>query len=92
MIQNHDCTKGFSTNFIGIDDSFNFVPKWEEVAQTGNDDDSTLNEDSKSTTTRTTGASVVSSGVVGYDKPSPSKRRRFMTDVLDEGIERAKKG
>ncbi len=48
------------------------------------------NEASKSTTTRTTGASVVSSGVIGYDKPSPSIRRRFMTDILDEGIENAK--
>ncbi len=89
MIQNYDCTKGFSTNFIGIDDSFS---KWEEIAQTGNHDDSTLNEASKSTTTRTTGASVVSSGVVGYDKPSPSIRRRFMTNILDKGIEKAKKG
>lgn len=93
VIRNHDCTKGFSTNFVGVDRSSDFVSKWDELTRTGKLCESAPSGASKSTTTPTrTGASVVSRGVLSYDKPSPSKRRKYMTDTLDEAIERAKKG
>lgn len=112
MIRNHDCTKGVSTNFIGIDDSSNFVSKWDELVESGklcNSAPSTAlsspstpsysasitNTPSAALSTTTpvrTGVSLVSRGVVSYDKTPPSKRRKFMMDTLDEAIEKAKKG
>ena len=41
---------------------------------------------------RKSGAFVASQGALTFDQPSPSKKRKFMTDALDEAIERGKKG
>ena len=35
---------------------------------------------------------IASQGALTYDQLSPSKKRRYMTDGLDEAIERGKKG
>ena len=40
----------------------------------------------------TTGTSFGSRGVLCYDQPSPSKKRKYMINALDEAIERAKIG
>lgn len=96
LIGNHDCTKDFSTNFVGITASFDFVAKWSEVVRKEKSPETALRQSdaSRSTTvsTTTTGASIASRGVLDFEQPSPSKKRKFMTDPIDGAIERAKKG
>ena len=88
--------------FMGIVSSYDLVAKWNELEESHSIDlplestpsDATPSTLSKTTTTpRRTGATTVASrGVLTCDQPSPSKKRKYMTDVLDEAIERSKKG
>ena len=103
-IDNHDCTKGYSTNFLGITSSIEFVAKWSEFKESEgvNMSYSPSPSRGKPTSSSTCTQSVVtpkrsrvaiaSQGALTYDQLSPSKKRRYMTDALDEAIERGKKG
>ena len=95
-----------SLKFQGITHTQDFTTMWAEVASI--EDTSVLSDTTHTatiprtstptpTTSRirsrvSTGASVASSGVVSYRIPSPAKKRKFMTDPIDEAIENAKKG
>ena len=80
---------------MGISSSFDFVAKWNEIVDTVDSPETTSSVAAKSVTppmTARTGASVASRGVLSYDQPSPSKKRKYMTNSIDEAIERAKIG
>ena len=93
MIGNHDCTRGFSTKFVGISSSLDFVAKWSELTDVEESSETTTSDKSATPpVAATTGASCASRGVLAYDQPSPSKKRKYMTNALDDAIERAKIG
>ena len=75
----------FLAKFVGISSSHEFVAKWNELTGVEAFPATTSSEATKSVTppmaTRT-GASVASRGVLSYDHPSPSKKRKRMTNAL----------
>ena len=101
-VRSHDCIDGFSANFMGVKTSYDFLNKWNELTAR-----STHTPPEKAATApshsashsghitpmkRQSGAAIASSGVLHYEQPSPTKKRRFIKDPIDEAIERAKKG
>ena len=96
-VHSHKCIDGFSTNFVGVKTSYDFVNKWNELTakQTPFEKDATgpsYSPGQVAPEKRPSGAAIASAGVLQYEQPSPAKKRRFIKDPIDEAIERAKKG
>ncbi len=88
-LEGHDCTKGFSTNFMGILTSYDFIEKWDELLWKFA---TTANEPATSKTPKSSRVSAVSNEILPYDQPSPTKKRKFIKAPIDEAIESARKG